>query len=79
MIESKMDDYFESHKNDLSSCEFLIPDVLDTIIRSKEEKIKVIKTESKWYGVTYREDLDTIKNAIHKLIEKGEYHNNLWN
>ncbi len=79
MIENQMRDYFERHKGDLSSCEFLIPDVLDTIIRSKEEKIKVIKTEGKWYGVTYREDLASIKDAIHKLIEKGEYHNDLWN
>lgn len=78
-IENQMIDYFETNKNDLSTCEFLIPDVLDKMIKNDRAKIKVIPTTSKWYGVTYREDLDSIKEAINELIERGEYPKELWN
>ena len=77
-IESQMTDFFEKNKNDLTTCEFLIPDVLDKIIQNNDEKIEVIPTTSKWYGVTYREDLESMKKSINNLIEKGDYNENLW-
>ena len=40
--------------------------------------VKVIDTDAKWVGVTYKEDKDSVVEYINKLIEKGEYKNNLW-
>ncbi len=77
-IEDQMDKFFKSNE-DLSTCEFLLPDVLDKMIKNEETKIKVVPTTAKWHGITYREDLDSMKNAISLLIEKGEYSKNLWN
>lgn len=77
-IERQMIDYFEEHKDNMETCEFLIPDVLDKMIKNNTAKIKIIPTTSKWYGMTYREDLDSIKEAIKNLISAGEYNNNLW-
>ena len=42
------------------------------------QKIKIIVTDSKYYGMTYREDLIDLKNGINKEIEKGIYKSNLW-
>ena len=35
-------------------------------------------SESKWMGVTYKEDLPDLKKNIEDLIKKGEYPNELW-
>lgn len=78
-LENQMVTYFEENKDDMTSCEFLIPDVLDKMIKNNKAQIKVIPTTSTWYGVTYREDLDSIKESINKLIERGEYPKELWN
>lgn len=58
--------------------EFLIPEVVDLHIKSGDITVKVIETDSVWYGVTYKEDKYSVKNAINNLINNGEYNKNLW-
>jgi len=53
--------------------EFLIPTVIDVIIKSGKERVKVLKTDDKWYGVTYRDDLEGVVNAVHEMIAAGKY------
>ena len=69
-----------NHKviKDIEKQEFLIPEVLDKHIKNKDVTVNVIETDSKWYGVTYKEDKDNVKNAINNMIESGEYSYNLW-
>ena len=59
---------------DLEKCEFLIPDVLSKI----DIKTKVLTTNAKWIGVTYKEDKEEVVESIKKLIKNKEYPNNLW-
>jgi len=53
--------------------EFLIPSAIDRIIKSGAEKVKVLKTADKWHGVTYREDLPGVVNAVRELVASGKY------
>ncbi len=78
IIENQMVEFFDANKEDLSTCEFLIPDVLDKAIKKGDARIKVVPTIAKWHGITYREDLDNMKSAINLLIEQGDYKTNLW-
>ena len=55
-----------------------MPDVLDKMIERHEANIKVLDTTSKWFGITYREDVDNFKKVLKKKIDNGEYPNNLW-
>ena len=57
----------------------MIPEVVSKHIKNGDATVEVIETESVWYGVTYKEDTDSVKNAIKNLIDKGEYKYNLWN
>ena len=41
-------------------------------------KVRVLKSEGKWYGVTYREDLDSVKLAVAKMKADGVYTEELW-
>ena len=76
-IEEQMIEFFNKDV-DLETCEFLMPDVLDKMIERHEANIKVLDTTSKWFGITYREDVDNFKKVLKKKIDNGEYPNNLW-
>ena len=78
-LEDEMIDFFEKHKNDLDSCEFLIPNSVFKRIDEKKVSVKVLDTDEKWYGVTYKEDKPDLVNAINKMIEDGKYPKDLWN
>ena len=77
-LESEMVKFVEKNKEDLSTCEFLLPDVLDLMIKRDKVKVKVLPTTSEWYGVTYKEDAPAVRKSIKKLIAKGEYPKKLW-
>jgi len=71
-------DFFEKNKEDLSKCEYLIPDLVFERINNNEIKVRVIDTTSVWHGVTYKEDKEDLVNYINNLIEQKEYPNNLY-
>ncbi len=77
-LEDEMTEFFEKHKNDLDSCEFLIPTSVFKRIEEGKINVKVLDTNEKWYGVTYKEDKEELVNAINKMIEEGKYPKNLW-
>lgn len=49
--------------------EFFIPSVVDTMINELGYKVKIVDTDEKWYGITYKEDLPIIQEAIKKLYK----------
>lgn len=58
--------------------EFLIPEVADTLINSGKGVVKMIPTEAKWFGVTFKEDAPVVKAALQQLNDDGIYPFNLW-
>ncbi len=41
-------------------------------------RVRVLKTSSHWFGVTYREDRDLVVEEIGKLVASGAYPARLW-
>ena len=78
LIEEKMDAFFKDNEDNLEKCEFLLPDILDLANREHKADIVVLETDAKWYGVTYKEDTDSVRTAIKELVKEGKYPNNLW-
>jgi len=66
----------ESGKN--IKAEFLLPNVLNDVVRNKEAVVKVLPSRAKWFGVTYPEDRKNVITNIRKLIEEGRYPEKLW-
>ena len=58
--------------------EFYIPFVIDNMIRTKGEKVRVLETDEKWYGVTYKEDKQAVVDALRKKVAEGIYPEKLW-
>lgn len=75
-MEKDFKKFFEETE-DFTTCEYYLPNILDKMMKEGLE-IKVIPTTSIWKGVTYKTDLDELKEHIKKEIEAGEYPNNLW-
>lgn len=59
-------------------CEYFIPSIVSNIINENSARIKVMSSTEKWYGVTYQEDKELVRDAIRCLIEAGLYPENLW-
>lgn len=71
-IENGFKSFLEKNKDNQTDAEYLIPDVLADAVKNGQ-KCKVIKTNSVWVGITYREDLDYTKKYINELIDSGKY------
>ena len=74
----KFEIFFENNKDNLNTCEYLIPDVVSELIQEGEVKVKVIPTTARWQGITYKEDKQKLMDEIDSLIKNKEYPENLW-
>ena len=78
-LESKFPLFLDSHKEDILTCEYLIPMAVYEQIENNVARVEVLKTDSKWLGVTYKEDMDSVVTGIKELCDNGEYPVGLWN
>ena len=69
---------FAEKNADNPKAEFFIPLIGDELIKNGEASFKVIPTDQKWFGVTYKEDKPIVQKSISDLIENGTYPPNLW-
>ena len=59
--------------------EYFLPSVVNDQLVAGTATVRVLPCEETWYGVTCREDLDSVKAAIAGMKAKGIYDENLWN
>ena len=65
-------------KNNPMKGEYFLPFVVDELLQEKKATVKVLKSEDKWYGVTYKEDKPMVMTAIQNLKDQGLYPQKLW-
>lgn len=58
--------------------EYLLPQVIGSMIQEKEARVRVLPSHDKWFGVTYKEDKGAVVEAIRNLISKGMYPEKLY-
>lgn len=63
---------------DLLKDEYYIPNVIDEGVTAGDFDVKVIATDARWMGVTYRTDKPAFLDFLHGKIAAGEYPENLW-
>jgi len=76
-MEDKYYEFLLVNKDELKT-EFLIPEVADQLIRTGEARIKVIATDAKWFGITFKEDATIVKEELLKLSNAQMYPVDLW-
>lgn len=60
------------------TAECYIPTVVDALITRGACRVTVLPTGSRWFGVTYRDDRDTVVAALADLTREGHYPSPLW-
>ena len=68
----------EAMKTNPLKCEYFLPFVVNEQLADKSASVQVLPCEETWYGVTYREDLASVKEAVAKMKAKGIYTEELW-
>lgn len=64
-------------EGDLKS-EYLLPNIVDKLLKEERANVKVLETQDRWFGVTYKEDKETVQEAFAGLIRDGVYAEKLW-
>ncbi len=69
--------FIDAHGMDLKS-ELDIPTSVDEFVKSGQITIKILMSNERWFGVTYREDKPFVVKSINKMISKGVYPEKLY-
>ena len=68
----------EAMKTNPLKCEYFLPFVVNEQLADKPASVQVLPCEETWYGVTDREDLASVKEAVAKMKAEGIYTEELW-
>jgi hypothetical protein len=58
--------------------EFYIPGIVNDLVKAGTSTVKVLDSGEKWFGMTYREDRETVVARIRELVDQKVYPDNLW-
>jgi len=78
LLEKGFIEFFEAHKEDILTAEYLLPIYIDELLHKDTVSVKVLPTPDKWFGVTYKEDKDLVVNSFKELIASGVYKEDLF-
>ncbi len=65
-------DFLKANKENLKA-EYFIPLVVNNLVNDGTARVKVLDTTSKWFGVTYAADRQSVVDKIQALVDAGEY------
>ncbi len=78
LLENGFKEFLENNKDNLETCEFFIPTILTENIDKNIINIKVIKTQEKWFGLTYKSDFELVRKGLENLTKNNIYPKLLW-
>lgn len=58
--------------------EYLLPTLIGSLLQKEECTVKVLETQDKWFGVTYKADKQAVVESFRALIDKGVYGESLY-
>jgi len=76
--EKYFNDFFAGGLKNPLKDEFYLPSIVNLLLAEKKASVKIIPTPDKWYGFTYKEDMESVQSAIKSLVRAGKYPERLW-
>lgn len=73
ILEKGFSEFLERISPDEPKAEYLLPAIIGDLLLNGRTQVKVLRSKDKWFGVTYKEDKETVVQCIRDLVEKGEY------
>ncbi len=77
-LEMAFPSFLDQLREDDVNSEYLLPAIIDNLIQKEKARVKVLKSDDKWYGVTYSDDRTAVMEAIKELTDEGRYKENLY-
>lgn len=78
VLESGFRKFLAEIKPDDLKREYLLPSVVDDMIKEGKAQVAVLKTHDTWFGVTYQEDKEKVMESFRELVRKGIYKEQLF-
>ncbi|MCC8151064.1 MAG: nucleotidyltransferase [Lachnospiraceae bacterium] len=60
-------------RDDVKTAEYLLPVIIDALIQKDAVTVEMLETRDKWFGVTYAEDQQYVRDSFQKLVDAGVY------
>lgn len=73
VLEKGFEQFLEFTEADNLETEYLLPTIVGNLLKDNKVEVKVLKSEDKWFGVTYKEDKDSVVESIKKMVTDGIY------
>ena len=67
------EDFLRSQAKDDPKAEYVLPTMVDDLMRAEKLRVSVLRSEDKWFGMTYQEDKPVVAEELRKLHEQGAY------
>lgn len=73
VLEAYFEDFLRSEKGQERRSECLLPIMVDDLLRAGKLDVSLLRSDDKWFGMTYRDDRETVTEELRKLHRAGVY------
>ena len=77
-LDARFADFLTGIEGNELKAEYLLPSIVDDLIREGSARVKVLDTKDKWFGVTYQNDKELVRKSLEHLVEEGVYPDKLF-
>ena len=78
ILKTGFDEFLENTESTDLKAEYLLPTMIGDLLSDGKLEVKVLQSHDQWFGVTYKEDKESVTAALRGLIEKGVYPSKLF-
>lgn len=78
ILKTGFDEFLEKTESTDLKAEYLLPTMIGDLLSDGKLEVKVLQSHDQWFGVTYKEDKESVTAALRGLIEKGVYPSKLF-
>lgn len=72
-LRDRFANFLNSIEGNELKAEYLLPQIVDNLIKEGKAQVSVLDTADKWFGVTYKEDKEIVVKSFQKLVDEGVY------
>ena len=72
-LEAEFSKFLDALEPEELKAEFLLPTIVGEMVTKHKATVEVLKTQDKWFGVTYHEDKESVVTSIRQLVAQGKY------
>ncbi len=78
MLQRGFAEFLDGLDCDDLKAEFLLPVYIGRLLNEHKVSVKVLQTQDKWFGITYKEDTQAVREAFKVFYQQGVYTDKLF-